>query len=276
MTIAEPFENCSLLSLNQYTTRNWSVREAAEGCARAGLNWIGLWRDKVAEAGLAESVRICRACGLGISSLCRGGMFPAASEAQRRARISDNRRALDECAQLGAETLVLVCGGMSGCGIEEARDMVREGIIAIQPHAAQCGIRLGIEPLHPMFAADRSVVSSLRQALDLAEQIGAPGVGVVIDVYHVWWEPDLFAQITRAQGRIYGFHVNDWLAPPPDVLLGRGMMGDGVIDIRSIRGAVQAAGYTGPIECEIFNRAIWDMPGDDVLSLMKQRFLSRC
>jgi sugar phosphate isomerase/epimerase len=271
-----PFESVDLLSLNQYTTRKWSVREAAEGCIRAGLQFIGLWRDKVAETGLAESAHICKESGLIVSGLCRGGMFPATSESGRRMNIDDNRRAIDECVKLGTDTLVLVCGGMSGCTIENARKMVRDGIAAVLPYASECGLRLGIEPLHPMFAADRSVISTLGQALDTAEAIGSPGVGVVIDVYHVWWDPGLYHQIERARGRIYGFHVNDWIAPPPDALLGRGMMGDGVIEIRRIRAAVQAAGYSGPIECEIFNRDIWEMPGDQVLTLMKQRYLEHC
>ncbi len=276
MTEIKPFEDVGLLSLNQYTTRNWSVAQAAEGCARAGLRHIGLWRDKVAETGLAESGRICRGTGLTVSGLCRGGMFPAASAAGRRAQIDDNRSAVDECAELGCNTLVLVCGGMAGCTVEEARGMVRDGIAAVVDHAAARCVRLGIEPLHPMFAADRSVINTLGQALDLAEDIAAPGLGVIIDVYHVWWDPSLYAQIRRARGRIFGFHVSDWLVPPPEVLLGRGMMGDGVIDLRRIRGAVQEAGYDGPIECEIFNRRIWDTPGGEVLELMKQRYLEYC
>jgi sugar phosphate isomerase/epimerase len=271
-----PFGSVDLLSLNQYTTRKWSVREAAEGCVRAGLRFIGLWRDKVAEAGLAESALLCKENGVSVSGLCRGGMFPATSETGRRKNIDDNRRAIDECVKLGTDTLVLVCGGMSGCTIEDARKMVRDGIAAVLPFASERGLRLGIEPLHPMFAADRSVISTLGQALDIADAIGSPGIGVVIDVYHVWWDPDLYRQIGRAGARIYGFHVSDWLAPPPDVLLGRGMMGDGVIDIRRIRAAVQAAGYSGPIECEIFNREIWEMPGDQVLALMKRRYLECC
>ena len=276
MMTTKPFEDTSLLSLNQYTTHRWSVAEAAEACARAGLRYIGLWRDKVAEAGLSASARICRENGLSVSSLCRGGMFPAGTESARREKIADNRRAVDECAELRCDTLVLVCGGMAGCPVDEARKMVRDGIAAITDYASSRGVRLGIEPLHPMFAADRSVINTLGQALDLAEEIGAAGLGVIIDVYHVWWDPGLFAQIERARGRIFGFHVSDWLVPPPDTLLGRGMMGDGVIDIRRIRGAVQATGYAGPIECEVFNRRIWDTPGSDVLELMKQRFLERC
>jgi sugar phosphate isomerase/epimerase len=273
---AKPFESAARLSLNQYTTHKWSVREAVEGCARAGLGYIGLWRDKVAAQGLAESAALCREAGIAVSSLCRGGMFPADTEAMRQAKIDDNRRAIDECAALGCRTLVLVCGGLHSRDIDSARSMVAEGIAAVAAYASERGVRLGIEPLHPVFAGDRSVVNTLGQALDIAEGIGHPGVGVIIDVYHVWWDPHLYKQIGRAGKRIFGFHVNDWLVPPPDVLLGRGMMGDGVVELRRIRVAVEAAGYDGPIECEIFNRAIWDMPGDQVLSLMKQRFMEHC
>jgi len=264
------------LSLNQYTTNRWSVREAAEGCARAGLRWIGLWRDKVEAQGLEESARICRDLELGVSGLCRGGMFPAVSAEERARRIEDNLRAIDECRALGSDTLVLVCGGLSGCSVEDARRWVEEGIGAIAPYAAANNIRLGIEPLHPMFGADRSVINTLGQALDIAERSGTPGVGVVIDVYHVWWDPALHSQIVRAGARIFGFHVDDWIVPPPDILLGRGMMGDGVIDIRRIRLAVEAAGYGGPIECEIFNRDIWEMDGDEVIRRMIERYLKHC
>ena len=270
------FESTEWLSLNQYTTHSWSVREAVEGCVRAGLRFIGLWRDKVAETGLGESARICRDHGISVSSLCRGGMFPAATAPERQARIAENYRAIDECSELGSDTLVLVCGGPHGRDIQEARRMVEDGIGAIAPYAAERGIHLGIEPLHPMFAGDRSVICQLGPALDIAERVGSPNVGVIIDVYHVWWDPGLYRQVERASGRIFGFHVNDWIVPPPDLLMGRGMMGDGIIELRRIRAAVQAAGYQGPIECEIFNRKIWEDPGDQVLSLMKERFLQYC
>jgi sugar phosphate isomerase/epimerase len=249
------------------------VREAAEGCVRAGIPAIGLWRDKVWEAGLAESARIVRDCGLTVSSLCRGGMFPAPTEAERRSRIDDNRRAIDEAALLGTDTLVLVCGASPNGDIDAARGMIEDGIAQIIPHAAANGIKLGIEPLHPMFAAERSAIVSLREANDLVERLDSPNLGVVIDVYHVWWAHDLYEQIARASGRIVGFHVNDWLVPTPHMLLGRGIMGDGVIDIRRIRHAVEGAGYAGLIEVEIFNQAIWDAPGDDTLALMTERYL---
>jgi sugar phosphate isomerase/epimerase len=260
------------LSLNQATTQHWSVREAVAGCLRAGIPSIGLWRDKVAETGLAESARLIRESGLRVSSLCRGGMFPAATVTERRARIEDNLRAIDEAAALDTDLLVLVCGAAPDRDIDEARVQIEEGIAAILPHAIASGIKLGVEPLHPLYAADRSAIVTLGQALDLIDRLNSPQVGVVIDVYHVWWDPTLYAQIGRATGRILGFHLNDWLVPIIDPLLSRGMIGDGVIEIGRITRAVEATGYRGPIEVEIFNQDIWATPGDDVLALIKERF----
>ena len=270
----QPFVDISRLSLNQATTQNWSVAEAVNGCVRAGIPNIGLWRHKVAETGLMESARIVRDAGLAVSSLCRGGFFPAATATERAERIDDNRRAIDEAAELGTDVLVLVCGPAPDRDIAAAREMVRDGIAALAPYAEERGVKLAIEPLHPMFAADRSVIVTLGQALDIAEQFGPQQVGVAIDVYHVWWDPEVYAQIERAAERILGFHVNDWIVPPPDFLMGRGMMGDGVIELRRLRSAVDAAGYQGPIEVEIFNQALWDTPGDQVLATMCERYLA--
>jgi sugar phosphate isomerase/epimerase len=269
----EPFTDLARLSLNQATTQRWSLREAVEGCARAGIPAIGVWRDKLAELGPAHAARLVRDAGLRVSSVCRGGMFPAASAAERRARIEDNQRAVDEAAALGADTLVLVCGPAPDKDIAAARAMVREGIAALLPYAAERGVRLGIEPLHPSYAGDRSVIVTLAEANALVEAFASPFLGVVADVYHIWWDPDLYPQIERASGHILGFHVNDWLVPPPDHLQGRGMIGDGVIELRRIRTAVDTAGYAGPIEVEIFNRAIWDAPGDAVLAQICERYL---
>jgi sugar phosphate isomerase/epimerase len=263
----------SRLSLNQKTTNGWSVREATEGCVRAGIPWIGLWRDKVSETGLSESAQIVRDAGLKVSSLCRGGMFPATTAAERRARLDDNRRAVEEAANLGTDVLVLVCGPAPDRDLESARSMVEEGVGALAPHAAEVGVKLAIEPFHPVLMQERSVIVSLAQALDIAAQFESDRVGVVVDVYHVFWDPDLYRQIARASGRIFGFHANDWLPPKPDLLLSRAMMGDGPIEIRRIREAVDAAGYAGPIEVEIFNQAVWDSPGDEVLARMKERYL---
>lgn len=272
----DAFTDTSRLSLNQYTTQSWSALDAIRGASRAGLKEVGLWRDKVAADGLEKVASTARQEGVHISSLCRGGMFPAATESERQVKLDDNRRAIDECAGLGSDTLVLVCGGLPNRDLDAARRMVRDGIEAILHYAVERGVKLGIEPLHPMFGSDRSVIVTLGQALDIAESIGDPGVGVVIDVYHVWWDPEVYKQIGRAKGRIFGFHVNDWLSPPPDVLLGRGMMGDGIIELRRLRQAVDAAGYNGPIECEIFNREIWQSDPAEVVETMKSRYLEYC
>ena len=264
------------LSLNLATTQRLGLREAVECCVRAGIPWIGPWRDKVAAAGGARaSARLIRDAGLRVSSLCRGGFFPAPTEPERQARLDDNRRAIDEAAELGTDVLVLVCGPAPDRDLDAARRMVEDGIQTLVPYAADRGVRLAIEPLHPMYAGDRSVIVTLGQTNDVLDRLASDQVGVAVDVYHVWWDPDVYPQIARAKGRILGFHVNDWLAPPPDVLLGRGLMGDGVIELSRLRAAVEAASYAGPIEVEIFNQALWDRPGDEVLALVKDRFL-RC
>lgn len=264
----------SRLSLNQATTQNWGMAETIEGCARAGVGWIGLWRHKVSELGLAETARRLSGAGIQVSSLCRGGFFPAASAEVRQQRIDENLRAVDEAVELGAPVLVLVCGPSPDRDLDAARRMVEDGIYKVLPYALDRGLRLAIEPLHPMYAGDRSVVVTLAQANAMAERIASPGVGVAVDVYHVWWDPDVYLEIARAGRNIVGFHVSDWLVPPPDHLLGRGMLGDGVIELRRLRQAVDAAGYGGPIEVEIFNQQIWDTPGEQVLALVKERFLS--
>ncbi|MEI6914104.1 MAG: sugar phosphate isomerase/epimerase family protein, partial [Armatimonadota bacterium] len=179
------FQDLSRLSLNQYTTHAWSLREAVEGCNNAGLQWIGLWRDKIQECGIDEARRVLQDNGVRVSGICRGGWFPALTAAERQAKIDDNFRAIDECAQLNCDTLILVCGGLPDHDLAEARKQVQDGIEAIVDYAVGHNVRLGIEPLHPMFAADRSVISTTSQSLDIAERIGSPQVGVVLDVYHI-------------------------------------------------------------------------------------------
>jgi len=224
------------LSLNQMTTSRWSVREAVDGCVAAGIGAIGLWRHKVAEAGLAETARIVTGAGLRVSSLCRGGFFPAATASGRRASVDDNRAAVDEAAALGTDVLVLVCGPAPDRDIDAGRAMVADGIAAVLPHAEAAGVRLAIEPMHPVFAGDRSVVVTLGEALDLVDRLGSgqpPGhLGVAVGTYHVWWDPLVHAQLARAAGRILCFQVSDWLLPVGDPLHGRGLPGDGLIEVR--------------------------------------------
>jgi sugar phosphate isomerase/epimerase len=262
------------LSLNQITTNRWSLAEALDGCLRAGVPSIGIWRHKIADVGLAESRRLVRDAGLHVSSVCRGGMFPAATAEERAARIEDNRRAIDEAAELGADTLVLVCGPPPDRDLAGARRMVEDAIAALVPYARERKVSMAIEPLHPMYAAERSCITSLEEANTLAEKFDPAVVGIAVDVYHVWWDAVLEREVARAHGRIRGFHVCDWLVPTPDMLMGRGMMGDGRIDIHYIHTLVEAAGYTGRIEVEILNQAIWDQPGDHTLQVMKERYLS--
>jgi len=269
----EQLQSIERLSLNQITTDKWNLQEAVNGCVEAEIPWIALWRHKIDEVGLAEAKRIVKSSGLQVSSLCRGGMFPGSDERDLQKRIDDNKRAIEEAAELGTDTLVLVCGPSIDKDISRARQMVADGIEKLVPFAEQYGVKLAIEPLHPMYAAERSVIVTLNQANTIAEQYRPDQVGVVVDVFHVWWDPDLYNQIARASGRILGYHVSDWIVPTPDLLMGRGMMGDGVIELRKIRAAVEKAGYNGPIEVEIFNHDIWNQPGDEVLEQIKTRYI---
>ncbi len=269
------------LSLNLATIREQcGLEEAIPLCARMGLRAVAPWRDQVAATGLRRTRRLLRDHGLEASSLCRGGMFPAADRAERRRRIEDNRRAIEEAATLGAPCLVLVCGGLppGSKDLEGARHMVEDGIAEILDEAAAAGVRLGVEPLHPMYAADRSVIVTLAQALDICDGLGSGApVGVVLDVYHLWWDPDLPRQIERAGERILGFHLCDWLVPTRDLLLDRGMMGDGVIDIPRIRALVEAQGYRGWQEVEIFSaRDWWRRPPEEVIRVCIDRYARHC
>lgn len=266
------------LSLNQRTTRRWSVAEAVDGCVRAGIPAIGLWREPVAEMGVPAAARLVTDAGLRVSSLCRGGFLTAADAAGRAAALADNRRAIDEAAALRAACLVLVVGGLppGSRDLAGARQRVADALAELAPYAGERGVRLALEPLHPMYCADRAVLSTLGQALDVAEAFPAEQVGVVVDTFHVWWDPDVWRQIARAGERIASFQVCDFLTPlPADVLLGRGMMGDGHIDFPPLRRAVETAGYTGDVEVEIFNAEVWDTDPDLVLATMIARYAER-
>jgi sugar phosphate isomerase/epimerase len=263
------------LSLNQATVKNLSLTEAAALCARHGIPAIGLWRDRVAELGLAESAAAVRGAGLHVSSLCRGGFFTHAEAEPRQAALADNRAAISEAAELGADTLVLVCGGLmpGSKDLSLARALIADAIGELVPVAQRLGVRLGIEALHPMFCTDRCVISSLGEALDLALLFPADAVGVVVDTYHVWWDARLPGDIVRAGNRIVSYQVGDWVLPlPPDILLGRGHLGDGSIDFGPISACVTAAGYDGYVEVEIFNQQIWDAPPDETAAAVRQRF----
>ena len=265
-------------SLNTVTVKErWSLAECIEGCARHGIPAISPWRDVLHGMGVDRAARAIRDAGLAVSGLCRGGMFPAADAAGRQAAIEDNRRAIDEAHALGAACLVMVCGGLppNSRDLPGARAMVHDGLAAIVDHARAAGVTLALEPLHPMTCADRSVLSTLGQALDLCDAFG-DGMGVAVDVYHVWWDPALAGQMQRAGRRIAAFHVCDWLVPTTDLVFDRGMPGDGAIDIPAIRAMAEAAGYRGAVECELLSQRWWRQDPDHVLEVIKERYSTAC
>ena len=252
-------------ALNQATTKYWPLDELVAGCTDAGVGGVGLWREEAQAYGVDKAAALVRDAGLTVTSLCRGGFFSDPDF------YDDNRRAIDEAAALGAPALVLVCGGMpdGSRDLDAARGHVGDAIGRLVPHALDAGVRLAIEPLHPMYCSDRCVVSTLGQALELAAPYPAAAVGVVIDTYHLWWDDTVWAGIDRAgrEGRIACFQVADWLTPlPAGVLLGRGLPGTGCIDLRRFARAVAAAGYDGYTEVEVFHADVWARPGRDVLT----------
>jgi sugar phosphate isomerase/epimerase len=276
------------LSINTATVRrqrgvDWPLPEILDACAARGIRAVSPWRDQVAAAGLQATARQLRALDIELSGYCRGGMFSYADAAGRQAARDDNRRALDEACTLGAPCLVLVVGGLPGAlggkpahrDIAAAREQVGEGIAALLEDARERRMRLAIEPLHPMYAADRACINTLEQALDLCDRLDpahSGALGVAVDVYHVWWDPKLQAQIERAgPRRLLALHVCDWLVPTTDLLNDRGMMGDGVIDLRRIRGWVEANGFAGYSEVEIFSARWWQRDGGEVLDTCIER-----
>jgi sugar phosphate isomerase/epimerase len=264
----------SRLSLNQRTTASWSLPEAIKGCVDAGLGAIGIWREQLAEVGLDEACRLVAESGLRVSSLCRGGFFTNPAEAETAE--AQNREAIDEAAALNTATLVLVPGGLppGDRDLEGARNRAARAIERLVPYAHEHGVRLGIEPMNPIYAADRGVISTLAQALDIAERFEPEDVAVVVDTFHLWWEPGIAQQVERAGERIASYQICDWITPlPADSLLARGMMGDGHIDFPAFSRAVAKAGYHGDVEVEIFNADIWAAPPASVVETMADRYL---
>jgi sugar phosphate isomerase/epimerase len=273
------------LSINTATVRQqWTLPQIIEGCARHGIAAISPWRDQVAACGLDVASRLIRETGIKLSGYCRGGMFPAADEAGLAAAMDDNFRAVDEACELGSPCLVLVVGGLPGAlegraahrDISRSRAQVIDGIARLLDYARPRKMPLAIEPLHPMYAADRACVNTLEQALDICDALDPAttgALGVAVDVYHVWWDPKLHEQIQRAGARrLLAFHVCDWLTPTTDLLLDRGMMGDGIIELRRIRASMEAAGYAAFIEVEIFSADNWwRRPADEVLATCMER-----
>ncbi|MGW2379191.1 sugar phosphate isomerase/epimerase family protein [Streptomyces lincolnensis] len=259
------------------TVKQLSLPELVDACRELGVGNVGLWREPVQSYGVEETAKLVRDAGLTVTTLCRGGFFTAIDPEERAAALADNRRAVDEAATLGTDTLVLVSGGLPAGSkdLHGARERIADALAELGPYAESNGVRLAIEPLHPMYASDRCVVSTLAQALDIAERFPAQQVGVTVDTYHIWWDDHAPAQIARAGagGRIHTFQLADWTTPLPEgVLNGRGQIGDGAIDMREWQAHVEAAGYTGPIEVELFNDGLWARDGREVLAETAHRF----
>ncbi len=262
------------LSLNTVTLREqWTLAQCIEACARHGIPFIDPWRDKIAELGLNAAIRHFKDAGIRPSGVCRAGLFTTGDPVAIR---DENRRAIDETAALGAHCLVTIPGGLPAGSrdLPGARARAADALAGLLPYARAAGVTLALEPLHPMTAGDRSVWTTMRQVLDLCDALGE-GTGIALDVYHIWWDPDLAAGIARAAGRIAGYHVCDWKIPTTDTALDRGMMGDGVIDIPAITAMVDAAGYTGPIAVEIFSaNDWWKRDPDAVVTTVRERFVA--
>lgn len=275
--MAEVIHDFSRLCLHTYTTRSWSIEECALNYSQAGITGITVWRN-VLENKNPEKVKQCLDDnGMQVVSLCRGGFFPSVSKKKREAAITDNLLAIEQARALGAPLIVLVCGADHGQSLAESREQIAEGIIRILPDAEKAGVKLAVEPLHPVFAGDRSAINTLKQANDLAELINSPSVGVAIDVYHLWWDPALEEEIKRCgdMNRLFAFHISDWKVPVTDVLNDRGLMGEGCIDIPEIRSWVEAAGFTGFHEVEIFSEKYWTINQFEYLGKIKEAYLTK-
>ncbi|MEV6341884.1 sugar phosphate isomerase/epimerase family protein [Actinoplanes sp. NPDC051851] len=253
----------SRFSFNQITAKHWELTDMVKGLVESGVDKVALWREPVAEYGLERSAALVRDAGLEVTTLCRSGFF------QADGWLDDNRRAIDEAAALNTKVLVLVSGGLKegSKDIAGARQHVADAIAQLVPHAAAAGVTLAIEPLHPMYAADRCVINTWDQAMAIAEQHPVGQVGVTVDTYHLWWDDTALEKIAAAGERVAIYQLADWITPlPAGVLTGRGLPGDGCVDMRSFHEAVAKTGYTGPIEVEVMNEELWQLPGREILA----------
>lgn len=255
----EQLRDLSRLCVHTITTKPWTIEQAAKNFSEAGIGGITVWRDALTGRDIKQTGQMLRDYNLDIVSLCRGGFFPNSSASGRQEAIDDNRKAIDEAEALGAPLIVLVCGAVPGQSLTESRKQIRDGIAAVLPYAEAAGVRLAIEPLHPMYADSRSAINTLGQANDMAEELNSPWLGIALDVYHLWWDPDLEQEIKRTglNGNLSAFHICDWKSPTLDMLNDRGLMGEGCINIKEIRGWVEESDFNGFIEVEIFSNLYW-------------------
>jgi len=263
-----PITDLSRLCIHTITTKPWGIEEAAKNFSAAGVKGITVWRDALQNRNIKQTGEMLRNSGLSVVSLCRGGFFPNTEPGKRESALDDNRRAIEEASELGTDKIVLVCGADPVQSLEDSRKQIHDGIAAIVPEAKAAGVKLAIEPLHPMYADTRSAINTLAQANDLAEALNSPWVGVALDVYHLWWDPALENEIKRCgrNNNLLAFHICDWKSPTTDLLNDRGLIGEGCIPIRKIRSWVEEAGFNGFIEVEIFSNIYWKMDQNEFLN----------
>ncbi len=272
--MTEKMRDFSRLCIHTMTTKPWTLQEAVDGYLAAGVPAITVWREHIAPLGAPATGKLLRESGLKVASLCRGGFFTATGASDREKARAENRRAIDEAAEIGAPLVVLVCGATPGLDLPMARQQILDGIHAVEPHAKAAGVKLAIEPLHPMYADTRSAINTLEQANNLVTTLDSPWVGVAVDVYHCWWDPFLRSEIQRAGKSIFAFHVCDWRVPTRDLLNDRGMPGEGVINIPEIRGWVERTGFNGPVEVEIFSNEYWAWDQAKLVERIKRAWLA--
>lgn len=265
----------SRLCVHTITTKPWGLEEAVENYLSAGIKGISVWRNVFDVIEPVKAGDLLKSANMSVVSLVRGGFFPAATESGRKSAVDDNLKAIEEAAAIGAPFVVLVCGALPGQSLELSREQIRSGIEEVLPRAEQLGVKLAIEPLHPMYADDRSAINTLKQANDMCDSIGSSFVGVAVDVYHLWWDPDLEKEIRRCgkSGYLYAYHVCDWRTPTIDFLNDRGLMGEGCIPLKEIRSWVEGAGFKGFNEVEIFSNRWWSRDQNQFLNQIKESYL---
>jgi sugar phosphate isomerase/epimerase len=275
--MASEMKDLSKLCIHTLTTKPWNIQQCIENYSAAGIRGITIWRNVLEGRNLAEVRKRLDDSGLDVVSVARGGFFPSIEEDKRQAAIDDNLLAIEQAAAVAAPLIVLVCGADCRQPLEKSRDQIREGIAKILPQAEAAGVKLAIEPIHPMYAGDRSAINTLELANDMAEEINSEYVGVAVDVYHAWWDPHLQQEIKRCgqSGNLLAFHVSDWNVPTVDFLNDRGLMGDGCVNIPEIRSWVEDAGFRGYHEVEIFSDKYWATDQLEYLGKIKQAYLTK-
>jgi sugar phosphate isomerase/epimerase len=272
---AIPHTDLSRLAIHTMTNKPWSLLQCIDGYSRAGIKGISVWRNVLEPIGSREAAKMLRDAGMDVAALVRSGFFPAVESSKRQGALDDNRKAIDEAADIGAKMVVLVCGAVPGMSLFDARKQIEEGIASILPHAHTRNVKLAIEPLHPMYAADRSAINTMAQARQICESLRDPMLGIACDVYHVWWDPDLETEIKLAgqQKTLFAFHICDWRVNTRDLLNDRGLMGEGCINLRQIRGWVESAGFSGYNEVEIFSTERWATDQTQYVEQIKRAYM---